>query len=88
MKNGHSGLARKLSEDVVPEKIGRRLKDADVYDDENEGVVMSCSFCGEAFVRRNNRAVICGKPECHKARKAMNKRNSRKKQKISAQQSK
>lgn len=81
-------FARKLSEDVVPDEIGRRLKDTDVYDNENEGVVMSCPFCGEAFVRRNNRAVICGKTECHKARKAMNKRNSRKKQKISAQQRK
>ncbi len=45
---------------------------------------MSCPFCGEAYIRTATRAVTCGKPECHRARKAMNKRNSRKKQKITA----
>lgn len=82
-------FARKLSEDVAPEDKDRRQKDTDVYDKNvNEGVVMSCPFCGEAFVRRNNRSIICGKPECQKARKRMNKQNSRKKQKITVQQSK
>lgn len=42
---------------------------------------MSCPFCGEAFIRRSNRAMTCGKPECTRARKRLNKKNSRKKQK-------
>lgn len=82
-------FARKLSEDVAPEDKDRRQKDTDVYDKNvNEGVVMSCPFCGEAFVRRKNRSIICGKPECQKARKRMNKQNSRKKQKIESKKSK
>ena len=71
-------FARKLSEDVAPEDKGR----ASAKPKETEGVVMSCPFCGEAFIRRWNRTITCGKPECHKGRKAMNQRNSRKKRKI------
>jgi predicted RNA-binding Zn-ribbon protein involved in translation (DUF1610 family) len=82
-------LARKMSEDVAPEDMGRKKKDTTVYDrNENEGVIMSCPFCGEAFIRRSNRAMTCGKPECTRARKRLNKKNSRQKQKITAQQSK
>ena len=77
-------LARKMSEDVTPEDKGTSADKKEKL----ESVVLSCPFCGEAFVRRGNRAVICGKPECEKARKAMNQRNSRKKRKIQAQQSK
>lgn len=77
-------LARKMSEDVAPEDKGTAADKKEKRD----GVVLSCPFCGEAFVRRGNRAVACGKPECEKARKAMNKRNSRKMKKIAAQQSK
>lgn len=77
-------LARKMSEDVAPEDKGTSADKKEKL----ESVVLSCPFCGEAFVRRGNRAVICGKPECEKARKAMNQRNSRKKRKIQAQQSK
>ena len=73
-------LAKKLSEDVTPEEKGTS---ADVKP-AHQGMVMSCPFCGEAYIRTANRAVTCGKPECHRARKAMNKRNSRKKQKIAA----
>lgn len=73
-------LAKKLSEDVTPEEKGTS---ADVKP-AHQGMVMSCLFCGEAYIRTANRAVTCGKPECHRARKAMNKRNSRKKQKIAA----
>lgn len=77
-------LARKMSEDVAPEDKGTS---ADTKE-KPEGVVMSCPFCGEAFVRKWNRSVTCGKSECKKARKAMNQRNSRKRRKIQAQQSK
>lgn len=77
-------LARKMSEVVAPEDKGTSADKKEKL----ESVVLSCPFCGEAFVRRGNRAVICGKPECEKARKAMNQRNSRKKRKIQAQQSK
>jgi|LSQX01.2.fsa_nt_gb predicted RNA-binding Zn-ribbon protein involved in translation (DUF1610 family) len=77
-------LARKLSEDVAPEDKGTSAD----HKEKTEGVIMSCPFCGEAFVRRSNRSVICGKPECHNARKAMNKRNSRRKAKNNAQQNK
>ena len=72
-----------MSEDVAPENMGRKKKDTTVYDrNENEGVIMSCPFCGEAFIRRSNRAMTCGKPECTRARKRLNKKNSRQKQKI------
>lgn len=77
-------FARKLSEDVAPEDKGR----ASSKPKEAEGVVVSCPFCGEAFIRRWNRTITCGKPECHRARKAMNQRNSRKTKKIAAKQSK
>ena len=77
-------LAKKLSEDVVPEDKGTS---ADIKT-APKGLIMSCPFCGEAYVRTANRAVTCGKPECHRARKAMNKRNSRKKLKIEQKQSK
>ena len=76
-------LARKTSEDVAPEDKGTSADKKE----KPAGVVMSCPFCGEAFVRRSNRSVICGKPECEKARKAMNQRNSRRKRKIQSQQS-
>lgn len=82
-------LARKMSEDVAPEDMGRKKKYTTVYDrNENEGVIMSCPFCGEAFIHRSNRAMTCRKPECTRARKRLNKKNSRQKQKITAQQSK
>lgn len=77
-------LARKLSEDVAPEDKGT---DVDKRE-RGKGVVLSCPFCGEAFVRRGNRAVTCGKAECDRARKAMNQRNSRRKRKIAAMKSK
>ena len=77
-------LARKMSEDVAPEEKGTSTDKKEKHD----GVVVSCPFCGEAFVRRWNRSVTYGKPECHKARKVMNQRNSRKMKKIAAQQSK
>lgn len=77
-------LARKMSEDVAPEDKGTSADKKE----KPEGVVLSCPFCGEAFVRRGSRAVACGKTECEKARKAMNQRNSRKKRKIQAKQSK
>ena len=47
---------------------------------------MSCPFCGEAFIRRWNRSVTCGKVDCDRARQRKNKQNSRKKQKIAAKQ--
>lgn len=72
-------LARKMSEDAAPEDVGRRKKDATVYDrNENEGVIMSSPFCGEAFIRRSNRAMTCGKPECTRARKRLNKKQPKK----------
>lgn len=77
-------LARKLSEDVAPEDKGTSADQKEKH----EGVVMSCPFCGEAFVRRSNRSVICGKPECVRARKRMNQRNCRSKKKVEAQKSK
>lgn len=73
-------LAKKFSEDVTPEEKGTS---ADVKP-ARQGMVMSCPFCKEAYIRTANRAVTCEKTECHRARKAMNKRNSRKKQKIAA----
>lgn len=77
-------LARKLSEDVAPDDKGLQVsKNA-----KKDGIVMSCPFCGEAFIRRWNRSVTCGKIECDRARQRKNKQNSRKKQKIAAQQSK
>lgn len=67
-------LARKISDDVSPEeRTGQK--------NEYKGIVMSCPFCGEAFVRKSNRSVTCGKEECDKARKRTNKQNSRKKSK-------
>ena len=77
-------LARKMSEDVAPEDKGTSADKKEKRD----GVVLSCPFCGEAFVRRWNRTKTCGSVKCEKARKAMNQRNSRKKRKILAQQSK
>ena len=47
---------------------------------------MSCPFCGEAFIRRWNRSVTCGKADCDRARQRKNKQNSRKKHKIAAKQ--
>lgn len=76
-------LAKKLSEDAAPEDKGTSADIKTVP----KGLLMSCPFCGEAYVRTANRAVTCGKPECHRARKAMNKRNSRKKLKIEQKQS-
>ena len=48
------------------------------------GTLMPCPFCEEAYIRTANRAVTCGKPECYRDRKAMNKQSSRKKQKTAA----
>lgn len=76
-------LARKLSEDVAPEEKGLQPNKKA----KTEGVVMSCPFCGEAFIRRWNRSVTCGKVECNRARQRKNKQNSRKKQKIEAKKS-
>lgn len=75
-------LARKLSEDVAPEDKGTGKDTKEVH----EGVVLSCPYCGEAFVRRSNRAVTCSKEECNRARKRKNKQNSRNKQKIAKMQ--
>ena len=70
-------LARKISDDVSPEeRTGQK--------NEYKGIVMSCPFCGEAFVRKSNRSVTCGKEECDKARKRTNKQNSRKKARINS----
>jgi len=77
-------LARKLSEDVAPEDKGLQVSN----NSKREGVLMSCPFCGEAFIRRWNRSVTCGKVECNRARQRKNKQNSRKKQRIEAQKSK
>lgn len=77
-------LARKLSEDVAPEDKGTDKDTKKVH----EGVVLSCPYCGEAFVRRNNRAVTCGKEECNRARKRKNKQNGRNNQKIAKMQGK
>ena len=77
-------LARKLSEDVAPEDKGLQVN----KNTKKDGVVMSCPYCGEAFIRRWNRSVTCGKIECDRARQRKNKQNSRKKQKIAEQQSK
>ena len=77
-------LARKLSEDVATEDKGIQAKNHS----KKEGVLMSCPFCGEAFIRRWNRSVTCGKVDCDRARQRKNKQNSRKKQKIAAHQSK
>ena len=52
-------LAKKLSEDVTPEEKGTS---ADVKP-AHQGMVMSCPFCGEAYIRTANRAVTCGKLE-------------------------
>ncbi len=77
-------LARRISEDVAPDDRGTSID----RKEEHEGVVLSCPFCGEAYIRRGNRSVTCGKPECTRARKRMNQQNSRRKRKIEAQQSK
>lgn len=77
-------LARKMSEDVAPEDKGTSADKKE----KPEGVIMSCPFCGEAFVRRWNRTKTCGRPKCETARNTLNQRNSRKKRKIQAQQSK
>ena len=77
-------LARKMSEDVAPEDKGTSADKKE----KPEGVVMSCPFCGEAFVRRWNRTKTCGRPKCETARNTLNQRNSRKKRRIQAQQSK
>lgn len=70
-------LARKISDDVAPEERTD-------FTNEYKGIVISCPFCGDAFVRKSNRAVTCGKEECNKARKRMNKQNSRKKARINS----
>ena len=77
-------FAKKLAEDPTPDELSHKPEPKAA----NKGLVMSCPFCGEAYVRTANRAICCGKPECTRARKRMNKRNSRKKQRITAQQSK
>jgi len=74
-------LARKISEDVAPEDKGTEAE-------KPKGIILTCPFCGDAFVRRSKRAVTCGKPECHKARKRMNQQNSRKQRKIKELQNK
>lgn len=75
-------LARKLSEDVAPEDKGTGKDTKEPH----EGVVLSCPYCGEAFVRRSNRAITCGREECNRARKRKNKQDSRQKQKIEKMQ--
>ena len=77
-------FAKKLAEDPTPDELSHKPEPKAA----NKELVMSCPFCGEAYVRPANRAICCGKPECTRARKRMNKRNSRKKQRITAQQSK
>lgn len=76
-------LARKISEDVAPEEKGTSADKKVAH----EGVVMSCPYCGEAFIRRGNRRITCGKDECNRARLRKNKQNSRRNQKITAMQS-
>ena len=68
-------LARKISEDVAPDDKGTE-------EEKPKGIILTCPYCGDAFVRRSTRTVTCGKPECHKARKRMNQRNSRMQRKI------
>ena len=76
-------LARKISEDVAPEEKGTSADKKVAH----EGVVMSCPYCGEAFIRRGNRRITCGKEECNRARWRKNTQNKRKKQKIEAMKS-
>lgn len=74
-------LAQKIAEDPPPERN-------DAMREEVEGVVMMCRFCGKAFIRKpRTRQITCGDPVCDRARKAMNKRNSRAQQKVSEKQS-
>lgn len=77
-------LARKISEDAAPEEKGTSADKKAVP----EGVVKTCPYCGEAFVRRGNRRITCGKIECNRARLRKNSRNSRKNQKIETLKSK
>ena len=67
-------LARKISEDAVPESVLAQRS-------EDEGIIMTCQFCGEAYVReKGSRRITCGREECQRARLRINKRNSRKNQ--------
>ena len=68
-----SPVLHKLSEYVAPEDKGR----TSAKPKETKGVVMSCPFCCEAFIRKGNYAVIYGKSKCYHVRTAMNQRNSR-----------
>jgi len=63
-------LARKISEDGSPRKM---KKEREI----EEGVMVNCPYCGRAFVRRNNRHIICGRDECKRALNRKNKKNSR-----------
>lgn len=72
-------LARKISEDAVPEGALAQY-------DEDEGIIMTCQFCGEAYVReKGSRRITCGSEECQRARKRMNTRNRRANMKRSTQ---
>ena len=77
-------FAKKLAEGPTPEEMSHDPAPKTAP----KGLVMSCPFCGEAYVRTANRSITCGKPECTRARKRLNKQNSRKKQKVTAHQSK
>ena len=77
-------FAKKLAEGPTPEEMSHDPAPKIAP----KGLVMSCPFCGEAYVRTANRSITCGKPECTRARKRLNKQNSRKKQKVTAHQSK
>lgn len=63
-------LARMIT-DFGPIEEGEDEKDL------SEGTLVTCSNCGEAFIRRNNRQQYCLKDECQKAHNAMRQKRYR-----------
>ena len=79
-------LAKKLCEDPLP-KLKKKLAE---LDSDERSVILTCPICGRAFVRKGkgSRRIYCGTRECEKRRLAQNTRNTRKRQKIAALQTK
>lgn len=71
-----------LAQAPAPEDIGK----AKIF---AEGTVIACRHCKKFIVRRNNRQEYCDNPACQKARKALNQRDLRRRNRIkNAQKSK
>ena len=68
-------LARMLV-DFGPPEEGGRIREL------NEGAIITCLHCAEAFIRDNNRQLYCKKVECQRAHNAARQRKYRANKKL------